>query len=647
MEITEMSNDFNRVLSRVLYEWTEMNDEALRLVGKFSVSKMYDLNMCDWHIPFIYVSDIPEIQFKAKLFFGSPKHTHSEMITDAIGKDIFGRELDNLDFDPPDADDSTVDDEDPSAYLYDEYYEAPAAKYSGPPTLDRLLMAAYGDGLIGNKGKEILFDAAIGRIGIDISNDFLNKHLSEPFDLYDLLRSATVVSYSAQENTPASVVDACNKLICSTSLPGGQQVGTDAFYVMNGKAFNIDVAAIASTKEDIRKGELQKALHIGAWPDGTRLTQREKYYIRTELGVKKDNSPPLPTFGSERRRLATKRDLEYPELSKWTASEGYDNWLSDYELINESLEGGSGGKPKSCAWGQNNLFYFNVEGDNCGSDWCYSVYFEELLSNEYEVEFRRGSNNSKDENRGGGVEVLGAVCYAIKEFIKIMNPDSLKWSPAKTKTPNRVTGKIRNPEGRRDVYDMYFVKNIFPAYISVKMNEWMRRDIYDRDYVKWGYPSIPDELTIGSSGVDKKQFMQEIRAEGEKRKVTWVSPNIDEEMPEFELTSETLNIDLNILIDAAQDAKLVPLDEFSMWRYLLNTESYKIKKGDMDAVYSIASKYGRDVESIINAFVQGGTLPAPIVLVRKNLKPYLIGGNTRLMVARAMGVQPLILKVQL
>ena len=42
----------------------------------------------------------------------------------------------------------------------------------------------------------------------------------------------------------------------------------------------------------------------------------------------------------------------------------------------------------------------------------------------------------------------------------------------------------------------------------------------------------------------------------------------------------------------------------------------------------------------------GGTLPAPIVLMQNN-EPYLVGGNTRLMVSRAMGVQPMILKVVL
>jgi hypothetical protein len=125
--------------------------------------------------------------------------------------------------------------------------------------------------------------------------------------------------------------------------------------------------------------------------------------------------------------------------------------------------------------------------------------------------------------------------------------------------------------------------------------------------------------------------------------VKWIMPNIQKEMDELERTADTLGIDLNGLIQATQQSKLVPLDEMT-WRSMKNTDSYGIKKGDMRTVNSLGSGYGRDVGSILNAFQQGGTLPAPIVLVRNN-KPYLVGGNTRLMVARAMDVQPMILKV--
>ena len=127
--------------------------------------------------------------------------------------------------------------------------------------------------------------------------------------------------------------------------------------------------------------------------------------------------------------------------------------------------------------------------------------------------------------------------------------------------------------------------------------------------------------------------------------VKWTMPDIQREMDELQRTADTFKIDLNNLIQATKRSRLVPLDEIT-WRSMKNTDSYGIKKGDMKTVNSLGGGYGKDVGSIINAFQQGGTLPAPIILMQNN-EPYLVGGNTRLMVSRAMGVQPMILKVVL
>ncbi len=140
------------------------------------------------------------------------------------------------------------------------------------------------------------------------------------------------------------------------------------------------------------------------------------------------------------------------------------------------------------------------------------------------------------------------------------------------------------------------------------------------------------------------EWMEEM-IKNQPNNVKWVMPNIQKEMDELERTADTLGIDLNSLIRTTQQSKLVPLDEMT-WRSMKNTDSYGIKKGDMRTVNSLGGGYGRDVGSILDAFQQGGTLPAPIVLVQNN-EPYLVAGNTRLMVARAMGVQPMILKVVL
>ena len=141
------------------------------------------------------------------------------------------------------------------------------------------------------------------------------------------------------------------------------------------------------------------------------------------------------------------------------------------------------------------------------------------------------------------------------------------------------------------------------------------------------------------------EWMEEMIVKNQPNNIKWVMPDIQKEMDELERTADTLGIDLNSLVQVTKQSKLVPLDEMT-WRSMKNTDSYGIKKGDMKTVNSLGGGYGRDVGSILNAFQQGGTLPAPIVLVQNN-EPYLVGGNTRLMIARAMGAQPMILKVVL
>lgn len=168
--------------------------------------------------------------------------------------------------------------------------------------------------------------------------------------------------------------------------------------------------------------------------------------------------------------------------------------------------------PKYSEWRGDEIFNFDVEGDDCSPKWCYSAYFEEIKTNSYELEFRRLGNNSKDVRKGVGIKVIMAVMYAIMEFIKKKNPEVLSWSPVKTKTANPVTGQIKNPEGRRDVYDNFAIKSLLPIYVSLEANEWMRKDIYERDYVTKGYPPIPDSLTTASPTQEKKAFLQKIRA---------------------------------------------------------------------------------------------------------------------------------------
>jgi ParB-like chromosome segregation protein Spo0J len=75
---------------------------------------------------------------------------------------------------------------------------------------------------------------------------------------------------------------------------------------------------------------------------------------------------------------------------------------------------------------------------------------------------------------------------------------------------------------------------------------------------------------------------------------------------------------------------------------LENTESNEIKKGDFDSVYDIASMYGKTDPKELQLSIESGEYKRPLIL-NFNDRYYLVAGNTRLMTAAAMGVEPNVL----
>lgn len=126
--------------------------------------------------------------------------------------------------------------------------------------------------------------------------------------------------------------------------------------------------------------------------------------------------------------------------------------------------------------------------------------------------------------------------------------------------------------------------------------------------------------------------------------VKWVQPDIKDEMDEFELHSKTLGLDLERLIESVKQGEVKVLDD-ETWAAMRNTDSWHgIQSGDLKSAIQYAKRYGKDVHSIIDAYKQGKDMPMPIVLMT-GASPYLMAGNTRLMVARAMRDRPKVLLV--
>jgi hypothetical protein len=136
---------------------------------------------------------------------------------------------------------------------------------------------------------------------------------------------------------------------------------------------------------------------------------------------------------------------------------------------------------------------------------------------------------------------------------------------------------------------------------------------------------------------------QDIQAAKKRAKDTkWSKPSLEHEEGEVKRTAETLKIPPKKLLSAFDGAKVEALSDKD-WSRLENTDSYDtdtFEKAD-----ALAREYDRGIAKVVKGM--GGTLPAPIVLFRKGEPPYLVGGNTRLMAARAFGAKPQVLALRL
>ena len=125
--------------------------------------------------------------------------------------------------------------------------------------------------------------------------------------------------------------------------------------------------------------------------------------------------------------------------------------------------------------------------------------------------------------------------------------------------------------------------------------------------------------------------------------VSWYKPDLSTEPEETERISEEFGIDLHEIENAYQHGSLVELTD-DIWKKMDNTDSWEIEGLEQAKIH--AKEYGRDIERIIEGFKSGEDLPAPIVLIKPDGVPYLVAGNTRLMVARALGVTPKVVMVR-
>jgi hypothetical protein len=102
---------------------------------------------------------------------------------------------------------------------------------------------------------------------------------------------------------------------------------------------------------------------------------------------------------------------------------------------------------------------------------------------------------------------------------------------------------------------------------------------------------------------------------------------------------EDIDISLGKLVTAFGKSKEVKLTD-DIWDNLENTESNDIVKGDLDAVKSIAKRYGKTDPEILVKAIKSGQYHKPMIVKFDGGRYHLVAGNTRLCTAKAMGVTP-------
>jgi hypothetical protein len=117
-----------------------------------------------------------------------------------------------------------------------------------------------------------------------------------------------------------------------------------------------------------------------------------------------------------------------------------------------------------------------------------------------------------------------------------------------------------------------------------------------------------------------------------KSPLLWI-PILQAENEEIERTADELGLPYDTVYNSLVNGDEVTLTD-EMWSRLENTDSYDINSEE-EAI-ELARHYGKDIQSILAA---EKTPPALILQYSPN-KYYLVGGNTRLMVARAKGINP-------
>ncbi len=206
---------------------------------------------------------------------------------------------------------------------------------------------------------------------------------------------------------------------------------------------------------------------------------------------------------------------------------------------------------------------------------------------------------------------------------------------------------IRQDGALHTLGNMHMLKNKEAPTYNTQTGESFRASL-NNDAAEWEkFKRMVDDV---AGGEVIQEWLE--RREQEAQGPEWTRPDLAEEMGELEGAAEALGVELKTLIEVFNDAQLEILNRAD-WASLRNGDS-RDETWTLDEVVSwirqrnnLQEDADRDVQRVIDGCEKGDSIPAPIVIFKEGDDPFLVAGNTRLLVARAKKLIPKVLVLRI
>lgn len=182
--------------------------------------------------------------------------------------------------------------------------------------------------------------------------------------------------------------------------------------------------------------------------------------------------------------------------------------------------------------------------------------------------------------------------------------------------------------GQLEYFDSEYYKKLIEKVNILKIPFIEKRQKQKEEYGKRKNIRMRHDTKLRESRKDVKKEMDEIQ-----RVVQDLSRHHN-----FNTTVEDVSKEI-------ENATPQPL-KYQIWNQLENSESVDINKGDFDEVFKIANKYQKGNPLKLKKKFNEGNYHPPII-ARFDDRYWLVAGNTRLCTAKAMGINPNVLIIDL